>query len=42
MICVMIGYSNWSERPCQVIKHPKVVTDEGEQMLSVTTERKLA
>ena len=43
MICVMIGCSNRSDRDgVRFFKLPKVVTDRGEQMLTLTTERQLA
>ena len=43
MICAMIGCSNRSDRDdVRFFRLPKVVTDRGEQMLSLTTERQLA
>ena len=46
VICAMIGCSNRSDRDgvdgVRFFRLPKVVTDRGEQMLSLTTERQLA
>ena len=43
VICAMIGCSNWSDRDdVRFFQLPKVVTDRGEQMLSLTTEQQLA
>ena len=42
VICAMIGCSNRSDRDgVRFFKLPKVVTDRGEQMLTLTTERQL-
>ena len=43
MICVMIGCSNRSDRDgVWFFWLPKVLTGQGEQMLSLTTKRQLA
>lgn len=43
MVCVMIGCFNWSDSDkVQFFWLPKVVTGQGEQMLSLTTEQQLA
>ena len=43
VICAMIGCSNRSDRDkVHFFRLPKVVTDRGEQMLSLTIERQLA